>query len=232
VAPEKWTEDEATIRLVEGGYAVLDRGRLGVTFHGPSALWTDWIVHPTLGLVASIFGTWLGRHAIHAGAVVVDGGAWALIGDSGAGKSTTLAWLAGAGYPILADDVVVTDGSRAFAGPRAIDLVPSSLRYLGPDSRQVGDDGGRHRVKVGSVEPEVQLRGWIVLAWGGGPTLRPIPPAERLGVLVNNLTLPVGRPSSGLMLDLASLPGFELRRPRRLESLADAGAAIVGLETS
>ena len=226
------TADEATIPLVEGGYAVLDRGRLRVTFHGPSSPWTDWIVHPTLGLVGSIFGTWLGRHAIHAGAVVVDGGAWALIGDSGAGKSTTLAWLAGAGYPILADDVVVTDGSRAFAGPRAIDLVPSSLRYLGPDSRQVGDDEERHRVKVGSVEPEVQLRGWIVLAWGEGPTLRPIPPAERLGVLVDNLTLPVAGPSSGLMLDLARLPGFELRRPRRLETLPDAGAAIVGLETS
>lgn len=50
----------------------------------------------------------LGRALVHAAAVVApDGGAWLLAGDARAGKSTTCATLASAGWGFLSDDQVV-----------------------------------------------------------------------------------------------------------------------------
>jgi len=223
---------QATILLVEGGHAVLDRASRHVVFHGPEGVWTDWIVHPTLGALASVFANWLGRHSIHAGAVVFDGGAWALIGDTGSGKSTTLGWLAGQGYPVLADDVTVTDGENAFAGPRTLDLTSSSAAFLNCTARQVGTDPERNRVELAEVEPEVPLRGWVALSWAASPELRPIPPARRLRLLVENLRLPMAGPSSRPLLELAALPAFELRRPKGLEALPETAMKLVDLASA
>jgi hypothetical protein len=226
------TGSGATILLIDGGHAVLDRASRHVVFHGPEALWTDWIVHPTLGALASVFANWLGHHSLHAGAVVLDGGAWGLLGNTRAGKSTTLGWLAGEGCPVLADDVTITDGDNAFAGPRTLDLVNSSAAFLNSPARQVGEDPERNRVELAEVEPEVPLRGWVALTWGAGTELRPIPPPRRLGLLVENLRLPMSGPSSGPLLELASLPAFELRRPRTLEALPEAGTRLLELAES
>jgi hypothetical protein len=230
VTPEL-TADRARILLAEEGHALLDRARRTVVLRGPRSLWSDWFVHPTLAAVNAVFANWLGRNAIHAGAFVGDDGAWALIGVSQAGKSSTLGWLAAAGYPVLADDLVVVDGGMTFAGPRTLDLVPSSAQYLGHDGRLVRD-GERHRVKLQAVEPEMPLRGWIALGWGEALESRPIRPKERLAVLLDHLRLPFHSPGSGALLDLAALPGFEVRRPRRLEGLGDAAETIAEVATS
>jgi hypothetical protein len=222
------TTSRAVILLVDGGHAVLDRDRRAITLHGPTSLWTDWFVHPTLAAISSVFSNWLGRHAIHAGAFVAGGGAWALIGAKQAGKSSTLGWLAAADRPIVADDLVVSDDGIALAGPRTLDLVPSSARYLALVGHTVRD-GERERLRVRQVDPEVPLRGWIVLEWGDALDARPIPPAERLEVLIENLRIPLDGPGSRGLL---ALPGFALRRPRTLDHLPQAGSKILEIATS
>jgi hypothetical protein len=225
------TTSQAVILLVDGGHAVLDRERLTITLHGPQSLWTDWFVHPTLAAISSVFSNWLGRHAIHAGAFVAGGAAWALIGVKQAGKSSTLGWLAGVDRPILADDLVVSDDGMALAGPRTLDLVPASARYLCLGGHTVRD-GERQRLRVPAVDPEVPLRGWFALAWGDTLEARPIPPGERLEVLIENLRIPLDGPGSSGLLDLAALPGFALCRPRSLDHLPQAGARILEIATA
>lgn len=63
-----------------------------------------------LFLLAPVIGALLHQRQViplHAGGVVIDGGAVLLSGQSGAGKSTTTAALHRAGYPLIADDVAV-----------------------------------------------------------------------------------------------------------------------------
>lgn len=105
-------------------------------------LWVTWpssqtledmatyLLGPVLGLVLRLRGV----TCLHASAVVVDGKAVALVGASGAGKSTTAAAFAKAGYKVLADDIVALDErSGAFwvrpAYPR-IRLWDSSVEAL------------------------------------------------------------------------------------------------------
>jgi hypothetical protein len=119
----------------------------------------------------------------------------------------------------------------ALAGPRTLDLLPPSARYLGLEGQTVRD-GERQRLRVPAVDPEVPLRGWIALGWGDALDARPIPPAERLGVLIENLRIPLEGPGSAGLLDLAALPGFALRRPRQLDGLPEAGTRVLELATS
>jgi len=56
-----------------------------------------------------------GAEALHASAVLVDGGAVAFTGPTGSGKSTLAAELARAGHPVISDDCLgVVDGGTAF----------------------------------------------------------------------------------------------------------------------
>ena len=81
--------------------------------------------------MAALAARWLRRESFHAGAVVVEGGAWAILGDKEAGKSSTLAHLALNGYTVLSDDVLVLERGSVFAGPRCIDLRAEPARRLG-----------------------------------------------------------------------------------------------------
>ncbi|WP_414623449.1 hypothetical protein [Calothrix sp. CCY 0018] len=56
-----------------------------------------------------------GKLCLHSSVIKVDNCAIAIIGEKGAGKSTTAAALAKQGYPILADDIaVLTDCGDSF----------------------------------------------------------------------------------------------------------------------
>ena len=71
-----------------------------------------------------------GIEPLHASGIVIDGGAIAILGDSGYGKSTLAAALMGMGYTLLSDDVLVL----AFVGNEVL-AHPSLARLkLHPDS--------------------------------------------------------------------------------------------------
>ena len=78
----------------------------------------DVFVHPFLSTAATFFAHWDGREPFHGGAYALEFAAIAVLADREAGKSTTLAALARAGVPVMADDlVVVDDGARAQRAP-------------------------------------------------------------------------------------------------------------------
>ena len=54
---------------------------------------------------------------VHGGSVVIDGAAWAFIGNSGAGKSTTARVLVEQGARLLADDLTLVDVARTYVLP-------------------------------------------------------------------------------------------------------------------
>jgi len=87
-----------------------------------------------LGQVLSYVLLARGVEALHGTAVLVDGEAVLLVGDSGYGKSTLAAALLGRGYPVLTDDVAALDRSRGrwrvHAGIPRLKLFPAVARKL------------------------------------------------------------------------------------------------------
>jgi hypothetical protein len=117
--------------------------------------------------------------------VVIGEGAWAVLGDKENGKSTTLAWFALNGHPVLADDLLVVDGDAALAGPRCIDLRQESSERLGVgEPLGVVGQRARWRFELGDVPPRVPLRGFITLTWDRALALEPLRGVERLLALM------------------------------------------------
>jgi hypothetical protein len=183
-----------------------------------------------LTAAGTVFAWWHGREAFHGGAFVVDGGAWALLGDRGAGKSSLLAALAGAGHAVLTDDLLVTADGVALAGPRCVDLRPDMTGPAGVSGRTTpvrGDE--RERLVLGTVPAEVPLRGWILLSWRAGAGVSSLDAGERL------TRLSAQRNVQGLrheqFLDLVRLPAWELTRARDRASLEVAVEMALDIST-
>jgi hypothetical protein len=210
--------------MIDGGRLDLDRAAALATFTTPSELDDDELVHPGLVAVGVCFAHWLGREALHASTFVAAGKAWGLLGERGAGKTTTVAALAGRGYDVLADDVLVIDGEEALAGPRCLDLRPGPTELAGAEHAHPARAGTRARIELPPVPDAVPLAGVVVLARGAAGELVPIPPRARLEALAPHRMpqLPPGRP--GDLLALAALPVYRLSRrlePWSLESTVD-----------
>jgi hypothetical protein len=212
--------DRAAIAPASGTVVRIERDPGRVTFTAPVALSAEAIVHPLLAHVAAITAWWFGRESLHAGAFVAGGGVWALVGDRGAGKSSTLAWLAREGHEVVCDDMLVLEADQPFAGPRSLDLRESAAALLG-EGEPLGVIGERERWRM-PVAPSGQLpplRGLIHLTWG--EELRAHSPSvhRRLELITANrgVKLPATAPEA--WLDLASLAWFELERPQRWEEL-------------
>jgi hypothetical protein len=215
--------DGIAIGFGEGGRAEVARDGRTIRLAVPELPAAEAMVHPFLANPAALASKALGRETFHAGAVVVGGGAWAIIGHREGGKSTSLAWFESHGYPVVTDDVLaVGDGRIAFAGPRCLDLRPESALAFGR-GEPLGQVGNRERwrVRLGQVAAETPLAGWVFLEWGdrlGIAALRFDQVARRLiehqGV---NLL-----PDPARLLDLATLPALVLTRPRTWSSLDPA----------
>jgi hypothetical protein len=221
-------DDRACLALQNGGEIEIDRTPGRIVFRLPDEIEAPELVHPYLAPAAAVIAPWFGRESFHAGAFVTGGGVWALVGEREAGKSSTLAWLALRGYDVVCDDILVVEGMSAFAGPRSIDLRGEAARYLGA-GEPLGTVGVRERwrVQLGPVAEELTMRGWVFLAWSERVEAAPLSGAERLRRLFANrgARLPPTRPA--LLLDLADLPGWELRRPPGWGSLPAAGERLL-----
>jgi hypothetical protein len=225
--PDELGPDRADIKLLGGGRVLLDRTRLTSELVLPTCPSPDAIVHPYLASTATIVNYWLGRSCFHAGAVIVDGGAWALLGHRGFGKSSTMAWFMLHGLPILTDDVLAVSEGRVFAGPRCLDLREEPASRLGI-GRYLGWIGRRERWRVvlDDVEPEYPLRGWVFLDWDDEVKVARVPAREALSRLLEYLTATLD-PDPMALLSLATLPSWQWSRPRSWDAMAPSVDALL-----
>lgn len=223
--------DRASIRLVGGGEVVVERSPARATYTTPRELTDEELIHPYLAPAAALAARWLDRESFHGGAFATEKGVWVIAGEKAVGKSSTLAWLAARGIPVVADDVVVLDDERVFVGPRSIDLREETAQMLGVgEPIGVAGERERWRIRLEPVAPELPPAGWIFPAWSTGEVqVAPIAPAERLLRLAQSRVLGVVTERPDLLLKLAALPAWEFRRPagwdgfeRALGSLLDS----------
>jgi hypothetical protein len=116
-----WRDVEGWLRIAyrDGCEFLVDPRGCDVWAQWPQPFTADDAAIYLLGPVAGICLRLRGLHALHAAVVVVDGQAIAFTGGAGAGKSTTAAAFARAGYPVLTDDLAVlrAQGGRILASP-------------------------------------------------------------------------------------------------------------------
>ena len=102
VTDEGWTAPRrAEFVTLSGGLIQLDLDRGEAILTAPSVPTAEEVVHPYLSSIGAMTAYLQGQESFHAGAVALDGGAWAVVGDREAGKSSTLAFFAGEGVPIV-----------------------------------------------------------------------------------------------------------------------------------
>jgi hypothetical protein len=102
-----------------------------------------------------------GELALHAGVVAIDGGAVAFCGPSTAGKSSTVAWFAGRGHPVLSDDLC-----RVEIRPGSLPRVWPSAPHLKLSAEAALRTG--YRVPCSGLDPRepLPLRAVYLLEWG------------------------------------------------------------------
>lgn len=215
--------ERAVLELGPRARLVADRSARSATVVAPRALDPDELFQPCLGTAAALIARWDGREALHAATVLIAGRAWALLGTNGSGKSTLAAAFALAGYPVLAEDLLVLDGGTAFAGPRCVDLRPPAAHHFAHRAELEPSRGGlRRRLHLPPVPAEVELAGWVFLADGERLTVERVSPGERLGRLARHRRRVLEGTDPRALLGLAALPALELRRPMRFELLEEA----------
>jgi hypothetical protein len=173
------------------------------------------IVHPYLGLPATIVSRWLGRIAFHGGAFVHGSRGWGLLGGREAGKSATLGALMRAGLPVLTDDVLIVEGTTVFAGPRSVDLRADAAERLGGERLGIVGNRTRWRLRPAPSPPQIELGGLIELVWGDANRIEPLDPQERLQAVIASTYPPPTREEAVALLEIAALPAW--RYTRRLE---------------
>ena len=221
-------EARAELQLRSGGRILIDRGEGVISYAVPRRLRVDELVHPFLAPAAAVIAYWLGRQSFHAGAFVTDSGVLGLLADREGGKSSTLGWLASQGRPVVCDDMLILEGRNALAGPRSIDLRPEAAEALRA-GEPLGTVGMRERWRLGlgSVEPALPLRGWVFLSWGDEVRLEPLPASERFARLFAHRGVRLPPRDADAVFDLATLPGWELTRPRTWDSLAEGAELLL-----
>jgi hypothetical protein len=202
--------------------ALLDRRRSSVDIVTCGTHTDATVVHPLLASTAAIVAWWSDDLAFHAGAYAADDGrAWIVVGERERGKSTTLASLAAAGVPVLADDVTVVRGGRAMAGPRCIDLRADAGATVSKavELGRIGDRE-RWRLSISDVNAEYPVAGLIELQWGDEVALRRKSPGLGLRTVIRGLSLSIAPRESPRVLELAELPVYDMVRPKTRDSLA------------
>ena len=230
---ERISSRSAELRLHTGGKIFIDRSPGRAEFVTPRPLSSEELVHPYLAPVATIVAHWHDRESVHAGGFALDGRVWGVVGDRESGKSSTLARLALDGVTVVSDDLLVLQHTRVFAGPRAIDLREEPAHNLGVGT-SIGVAGGRERwrLRLGPVPEELELVGWIHLAWGDRVEAVPLKGGERVERLFNQRGARLPSLSPEVLLDLASLPSWEVRRPHAWETLGESAECLRELATA
>jgi hypothetical protein len=142
------------------------------------------------GQVLPLAATLQGLEVLHASAVAMGGGAVALVGASGAGKTSLAIRLAMAGAAVVSDDVLAlraVDGRvLAHPGPPLVNVPPDwPERDVALIGRRVGRDEAGWRVCVARARGSLPLRAVFFLRRGETPSVRPLPDVGPLPLLRN-----------------------------------------------
>ena len=168
---EVWSASSGILLKVMGGrdFYVEAGGKFilpgsGAATSELSELEREVVSGPALVLALALRGTW----SLHASAVTLNGRTFAFLGESGQGKSTLAAYLAGNGWQLVADDILPVRGGEVW---------PRFPQLKLPNDAQPG-----------SLLPEhLRLDGVLVLASAlpeEAPALKLLPPGEAIqGVL-------------------------------------------------
>lgn len=204
----------ALVNVLPAGQVHIDRDSSRSTFWLPEPPSPHAWAHPYLSSTAVVTARWAGQVSLHAGCFVLDGGAWGVIGERNAGKSSTLAWLASQGVPVLCDDILVVDQDRALAGPRCLDLRRSAWEHFGLGT-YIGWVGTRERwrAQLGPVQPSYPLRGWVTPSWGNQVRVRRMTGPERMRQLMAHRGLRIPENNGAPWLGPLALPMYKLTRP-------------------
>lgn len=223
-APAHLDESSARLSLGAGDWLEVDRDSRAATYRTAAAVDDDTLIHPWLAPAATIMARWLGREAFHAGAMLVRGGAWAVAGANEAGKSTILASLATRGSAVLTDDLLIVDRAGvAYAGPRCLDLrLPHVVPGAAAGRLRPVRGEARRRMDLPAVADAAPLRGWVFLEWGRRVEALRCPADGRLTRLLAQRRWAVRPVDPRVLLDLAALPAWILRRPRNAVHLPAA----------
>ena len=215
----EWGPDRAQYSLLGGHHIRVQRDPLRAELQLSRPTPAEGIVVPHLSSAASTVALWNGAQPFHAGGFVHQGGAWGVLGDKGAGKTSMLAVLNELGMPIVTDDLLIYDRGDVLAGPRCLDLRRGAARRL-RRGRDIGVVGTRRRWRVylPPCPSRVPLHGWIVPKWGDPARVELIEPGQRIALLPAFRALRVPWQDPVALLDLASQPIYRWTRPR---SLAD-----------
>lgn len=209
---ERLDDREAVLAALFGGHLQIEREAAAAVFVRDEPVTPDLVAHPGLAGVGVVYAHWEQRLVFHAGAVLTSNGAVAVTGPKGAGKSTTLALLAAAGYPVLADDLVVIEAGHVLAGPRLVDLRRDAAERLAPHGTLVVVRGGqRWRVMLPEVPVSAPLVGWAVLNVQREAGVATVAPSDRAGVLAEHLVLSPGDQLA--FLDAITASVWRLSRP-------------------
>ena len=173
-----------------------------------------------------------GIPCLHASAVMTGEGIVAFSGESGAGKSTAVACLVAAGYPLVSDDVLPLrlDGGTVFAGPGlpGIRIHPERVPFAPLSARcsPRRKPGYKAEWQVPPEQcvavPSPLARIYLLEPHRGGAadhlaSVVPVPPAEALLAMIKNSFWMSARYTPALATDLAvfgavvrSVPVFRL----------------------
>jgi hypothetical protein len=217
VRREEWSPDHARLNAKPNGTILLDRIARTTTFVLPEPPSPEALAHPFLASTGVVAGHWLGRTPLHAGAFVLEGRVWGLLGARKMGKTSTLMGLHLAGVPVLTDDVLVveSDTATAFSGPRCIDLRKDAAERFS-EGRPIGVVGTRERwrVELPSLAGQLPLSGWVLLDWSETTSVEKASASVRLsGLAAHRGLIAQGTPEDGL-LDLVTLPMVVFSRVR------------------
>jgi hypothetical protein len=219
-------DDQVTMSTRGGSLITVRRQPAAVDLLAPVSLTPEALVHPMLTAPFSMLARWRGDVTLHGGAFVRAGGAWAVVGERTAGKSSLLGVLAAQGIPIAADDLLAIDDGWLRAGPSCVDLRPDVAERI-PAARDLGVVGNRPRFRLAAQAAPARSRllGSIVLEWHDRdePELEEVPTVERLRVLYRQEAIALlGFAEPAKFMDLVGLPMLRLRRRRSWDSTAAA----------
>lgn len=180
-----------------------------------------------------------GRLVLHANGVVIDGGAVLIAGESGAGKSTTLAALLERDCQMLSDDVAalqLDDDARIVVppGPANIRLIPDSVAGVVTDRMELLRSKVVLETEHTMASRPVPLRAVYVLRPDAQNTVRTaeIAGAEKFEALLGCIYGPLLQDEHPgvfplLAAVLKQVPVLELRRPEHRSSIDEVTDRIL-----